>query len=217
MPVFAAVGVSNIASYTINVSNMAPTAANTGIYYTLKNQPLTISDLPTYGDSASTTSFTPSIVMQPMNGQLTDLGGGKYRYTPNTGYTGPDFFSYKLNDGITDSNTAMVMINVVDQAIVANDVRLPVSMLDSVVVTPSQLLANAQTTVYSPTWQVTSVGTPTLGQITPNGDGTWTYTPPANAVVGFQDSLAITISDGTNTAAANLVLLVPDPPLFVPD
>ena len=37
------------------------------------------------------------------------------RITPATGYTGPDSFTFKANDGTVDSNTATVTINVIEQ------------------------------------------------------------------------------------------------------
>ncbi|MBI2806408.1 MAG: cadherin-like domain-containing protein [Planctomycetes bacterium] len=209
-------GSSNTATFTFNVTNTAPTVTATNTYYVLEGQTITISDLATYGTSASNPALTASLAQQAMSGQAVDLGNGQVQYTaPN--YAVSDMFGFKLNDGVTDSSMAYAHINVVDQPIAANDVRKQISGLESIIISPSELLANAKSTMSNPTWQVTSVGTPVLGQMTDNGDGTWTYSPPANAVVGFEDSLAFTVTDGVNNAAASLVLLVPDrPPLGAP-
>ncbi len=43
-----------------------------------------------------------SIVTQPTHGSLTPLGGTNYRYTPNTGFSGSDSFTYKLTFGTND-------------------------------------------------------------------------------------------------------------------
>lgn len=43
-----------------------------------------------------------SIVTQPTHGSLTLLGGTNYRYTPNTGFSGSDSFTYKLTFGTND-------------------------------------------------------------------------------------------------------------------
>jgi len=40
-------------------------------------------------------------------------GGNVVRYTPNTGFSGPDSFTFKANDGTYDSNTATVSVEVV--------------------------------------------------------------------------------------------------------
>ena len=51
-------------------------------------------------------------VTGPTHGTLTLNPNGFFTYTPNAGFNGPDIFTYKANDGVTDSNTATVTINV---------------------------------------------------------------------------------------------------------
>ena len=41
---------------------------------------------------------------------------GSFDYTPNTGYVGTDSFTYHVNDGLADSNTATVTIDVTNNA-----------------------------------------------------------------------------------------------------
>ena len=48
----------------------------------------------------SQVNFEP--VSSPAHGTLTPLGGTNYRYTPNTGFSGTDSFTYKLTFGIND-------------------------------------------------------------------------------------------------------------------
>ena len=48
------------------------------------------------------------------NGFLTLNANGSLTYAPNAGYTGPDSFTYKANDGLADSNVATVSITVID-------------------------------------------------------------------------------------------------------
>ncbi|WP_212963383.1 Ig-like domain-containing protein, partial [Cohnella xylanilytica] len=55
--------------------------------------------------------LTYSIVSPPSKGKLADLGNGKYSYTPNTGATGTDKFTYKAFDGKQYSNAATVTID----------------------------------------------------------------------------------------------------------
>ncbi|WP_053372653.1 Ig-like domain-containing protein [Paenibacillus sp. FJAT-27812] len=52
------------------------------------------------------------VVDQPKFGKLTvtDAVYGKFNYVPNAGFTGSDKFTYKVNDGMSDSNTAEVNI-----------------------------------------------------------------------------------------------------------
>jgi hypothetical protein len=41
---------------------------------------------------------------------------GSFSYTPETDYTGPDSFTYTVNDGTVDSATATVTLNVDEAA-----------------------------------------------------------------------------------------------------
>ena len=51
-------------------------------------------------------------VIGPSYGSLTLNSDGSFTYTPNPDYTGPDNFTYKVNDGTADSNTATVSITI---------------------------------------------------------------------------------------------------------
>ena len=59
---------------------------------------------------------TPSIVANPSNGSLSGsdfaAGIGTIDYTPTTGFTGNDLFTFKVNDGTTDSETKTIYITV---------------------------------------------------------------------------------------------------------
>jgi subtilisin-like proprotein convertase family protein len=48
------------------------------------------------------------------NGAVIDHGDGTVTYTPNTGYTGPDSFSYTISDGNGGEDTATVTVTVRD-------------------------------------------------------------------------------------------------------
>lgn len=52
------------------------------------------------------------LVAGPTNGTLTLNQDGSFTYTPNAGFSGSDGFTYRANDGTTDSNTATVAITV---------------------------------------------------------------------------------------------------------
>jgi len=57
--------------------------------------------------------LTYTVLAQPAHGTLTGTAPN-LNYNPNTGYVGPDSFTFKANDGTTDSNTATVSITVED-------------------------------------------------------------------------------------------------------
>lgn len=71
--------------------------------------------------------LTYTIVRQPSNGQLSLLStdGSQFTYSPNSNYHGTDSFTYKVNDGTVDSDTAIATITITP----VND--LPVAEADA--------------------------------------------------------------------------------------
>jgi subtilisin-like proprotein convertase family protein len=59
------------------------------------------------GDALSVTGLT-----QPTAGTVALNGDGTVTYTPNSGFTGTDSFTYKATDGQSDSDLATVMVQV---------------------------------------------------------------------------------------------------------
>ena len=57
-------------------------------------------------------ALTFTIMSQPMHGTLGTLNGAAVVYTPASGYTGADQFSFSASDAVVSSNTAVVTINV---------------------------------------------------------------------------------------------------------
>src|SRR5439155_21566311 len=51
-------------------------------------------------------------VSGPARGTLTFNADGSFTYTPTNGFTGIDSFTYRLNDGVTNSAAATVAIDV---------------------------------------------------------------------------------------------------------
>jgi phosphatidylserine/phosphatidylglycerophosphate/cardiolipin synthase-like enzyme len=69
------------------------------------------------GRDANKDPLTFSIVDPPADGTLSaishiDNTSAEVTYTPDTGFTGTDSFTFRVNDGIEDSNTATVTITV---------------------------------------------------------------------------------------------------------
>ena len=105
---------SSTATVTINIvnelPNTPPVAADISVTTdegTAKSITLIVTD-----EENDTIAYT--ITADPSHGtlDLTAIGTGTVIYTPNSGYTGTDFFSYKANDGRADSNIATVTITI---------------------------------------------------------------------------------------------------------
>jgi hypothetical protein len=114
----------NVGTVSINISrSMAPSlqpssqnnisaTANMASVQTYMNTPVDISL--SASDPNPNANLTASIITQTVHGTLSELNqaAGRVTYTPNQNYTGQDSFTYKVNDGISDSNDARVYITV---------------------------------------------------------------------------------------------------------
>jgi len=106
---------------TLHVEYIAPPTAYDNSVGTGVNVPVAIT---LAGSDDETCDLTFSIVTPPLHGTLSSIsnnscaGSGPYTdsaavtYTPAPGYTGPDLFTFKVNDGTLDSNVANVNITV---------------------------------------------------------------------------------------------------------
>ena len=88
-----------------------PTAADQSIT-TSTNTPVDITLSGT--DPNPNADLSASIVSNPAHGTLSqiDQATGKVTYTPQSDYTGPDRFTFKVNDGNSNSNEATVNITI---------------------------------------------------------------------------------------------------------
>jgi hypothetical protein len=94
---------------TVTASNEAPLAHDQAVSVPQNvSTPITLTASDANGDP-----LTYTIVTSPMHGTLTGMAPN-LTYTPATGYTGADSFTFKANDGKVDSNVATVSSTVVD-------------------------------------------------------------------------------------------------------
>ncbi len=105
---------SNVATVTISISvqgNQSP-VANDQTVNTTENKEVSIAL--SYTDTDGPGPYTFTITQSSANGTITpdNVGSNDYIYNPNPNYTGMDSFHWKVNDGESSSNIAMVVINV---------------------------------------------------------------------------------------------------------
>src|SRR5207247_1948577 len=107
---------------SISVMNGAPNAGDDS-FMTLHDHPINVfapgvmmNDYDMEGDP-----ITPTLVSSTSNGTLAFNSDASFTYSPNAGYVGSDSFTYKVSDGLIDSNIATVSINVDNSTPVAND------------------------------------------------------------------------------------------------
>jgi len=147
----------------------------------------------------STLTFTQ--VTGPAHGTLVLNTDGTYTYTPAANYFGADSFTYKVNDGTTDSAVATVSLTVTS----VNDA--PTANAASAVTAEDTAVAGtlSGSDVEGSTLTFTQVTGPAHGTLVLNTDGTYTYTPAANYFGA--DSFTYKVNDGTTDSAVATVSL----------
>jgi len=121
---------------TVNPVNDAPAASDDDVGVLTTQTPVDIdvlandtdADIP-FGDALTVISFDTST---SEGGTITDLGGGVLRYTPASGWTGTDEFTYTVEDSTGLSDTATVTVDVLE----TSDGDLPAPWLHTDVGTP---------------------------------------------------------------------------------
>jgi hypothetical protein len=185
------------ATATVNLT-ITPTATNdaysvkTGSTLTVVAPGVLTNDAGTTLTVVSNTAPTHGIVTQNANGSLT--------YTPTAGYSGPDSYTYTVNDASGQPATATVNITVTPAAI--ND-AYSVTTGSTLTVPVNGVLGNDLGVGLT----VTANTNPTHGVLTQNADGSLTYTPTAG--YSGPDSYTYTITDATgqtDTATVNITV-----------
>jgi VCBS repeat-containing protein len=200
--------------------NDAPVAA-ADAYATNEDVPLTVpaaqgvlaNDSDVDGDA-----LTAALVSGPAHGTLTLSSTGSLTYTPAADFNGTDSFTYKANDGTADSNVATVTVTVrpVNDAPVARPDAYATDEDTPLTMAAPGVLAN-DTDVDGDALQAVLVAGPSHGTLALNADGSFTYTPSANA--NGSDSFTYKVNDGTLDSNVALVTItvnaVQDPPVAV--
>jgi hypothetical protein len=205
---------SNIATVniTVNAVNDVP-VANNGTATTNEDTAATIDLRPLVSDvETPDASLIYTIVAGPAHGGVSPTATpGVFTYTPSLNYNGPDSFTFKVNDGTVDSNTATmsITVNPVNDAPVANN--------SSATTNEDQVLIGSVTAtdVDGDVLTYIKVSDPTNGTVVVNANGTFIYTPNAN--YNGPDSFTFRANDGianSNVATVSITVnAVNDPPV----
>ncbi|MEM8670113.1 MAG: Ig-like domain-containing protein [Planctomycetota bacterium] len=196
-------GGTDSAVVTIDVAaqNDSPVAVNDSVE-TTEDVPIQINVLSNDTDPENDTLTVQSFT-QPSNGSVSN-SNNVLTYTPAANFNGSDSFSYTINDGNGNTDSAVVTISVsaVNDGPVAVDDEATTDQGEAVDIA---VLTN-DSDIDGDLLTVTGVSTPTSGVAAINNDGSVTYTPED----GFagSDSFTYTISDGTSedTATVNVTV-----------
>jgi VCBS repeat-containing protein len=129
---------------------------------------------------------------------------GTYTYTPAANYNGTDSFTYKVNDGVADSNivTVSFSLSAVNDAPVVIVSSTTPGLEDTIL---NGSLASTASDVDGNPLTFIKLSDPIHGTLTFNSNGTYTYKPVAN--YNGTDSFTYQVNDGTmdsNIATLNL-------------
>ncbi len=158
---------------------------------------------------AENNSLTATLVNTVSHGQLTFNADGSFTYTPQTGFTGDDTFTYRASDGTLSSGAATVTITV------AATNAPPTAVEDTYSVDENTTLTIAAATgvlandlnhgVGSLSAQL--VVSPTHGTLSLSANGSFTYTPETD--YDGTDVFSYQAHDGTansNTATVTITI-----------
>jgi len=158
------------------------------------------------GTDADGDGLTYTVQTQPTHGTLTGTGPS-LTYTPQAGYTGPDSFTYTVNDGLDDSTPATVSIAVKppNHAPTATGIQLTTAQDTAAPVTLAGSDVDGDALSYS------VLGAPSHGTLSGTAPSL-TYTPAAG--YSGADSFTYKVNDGAldSDAATVAITVTPAPP-----
>ncbi|MEE8601065.1 beta strand repeat-containing protein, partial [Euzebya tangerina] len=201
-------GGTDTAAVTVTVANADPIAVDDSAS-TAADTPVVVTVLDNDSDPNGT-PLTVSIVEAPGGGSALVDGAGNVTVTPPSGFVGEYVVTYQVSDGDGGTDTATITVTVANATPDAQDdtagvaayggAETPTTVTIDVVANDTD--ANGDTIV------VTSVDTTSDsgGTIVDDGDGTVTYTPPADYV--GTDSFTYGIADGRGGTASATVSVV---------
>lgn len=195
-------------SITINPINDDPTAEN-DFATVLEDSLDNIVDVLANDTSDPDTGETLAVqsVGSAANGTVV-LDASVVKYTPNAGYVGSDSFTYTITDGNGGTDTATVDVTVggTNDAPVANSDTATTE--EDTATTTVNVLANDTDVDGDDVLSVCDADTTSEegGTVVNNGDGTFTYTPPAN--FNGTDSFQYFVCDGNDGGDTGTVTIM---------
>lgn len=199
---------------TVQASGSAPFAYSR--LYTMNESAILRSKLRVY--DAENDKLTYMIVSNPVHGTVdikTAGINGFFAYTPGAGWSGSDSFTFKANDGTSDSNIAKIQINVrsINHAPTAvndsyttdEDVALNVSSANGVLANDTDPDAKDTHTAFWVAGPLHAV------QFVLNSDGSFSYTPDPNwngtdtFTYRVRDAKSMSTNEGTVTITVSPV------------
>ena len=160
------------------------------------------------GDDLSVANLS----VDPSTGSVTDNGDGTWTFVPAADWNGTLDLSFGVDDGtvVTDA-AARITVDAVNDDAVAGEPKAYSMNEDGTLVLTAEGLLEGATDVDGDDLSVANLSVdPSVGTVTDNGDGTWTFTPAADWSGVL--TLSYDISDGTSLVPASASVTVIDLP-----
>ena len=190
---------SQVVAATLNVTfvNNMPVAANV----TANTNEDTATEVTLQASDVDNNVLVYTALTQPENGTLGVITGGKVIYTPAANYNGADSFTYKVNDGFSDSDAAEVQLNIS----AVNDLPVALMVTSSTSEDSSTEVVLQASDVDNNTLIYELVTQPVSGALSAIVGNKVTYTPQNN--FNGADSFSYKVYDGTGYSEAATVTL----------
>ena len=159
---------SSTVTFSISVTNATPTASNAS-FAIEHDQILPGIDLNQYVSDTDYDSLDVIIVSGPSHGDWTQNDDGTYIYTPDAQFVGYDTITIKANDGVADSSTATITINVTTYAPTSNN---SYTLLHDHTLPSINFALNDMEAMGDPS-VISILSGPSHGTLTQNSDGTY--------------------------------------------
>ncbi len=149
-------------------------------------------------------NLTYNLTSNPTNGTVT-LTGNTIQYIPNSNYNGIDHFSFRANDGTTNSNIIDANISIIP----VNDAPTFIAINEHNI-TEDDNLTSGTITAYDIDGDTLSFNSPLISNFTLSSNGNYTYNPIdyQNLANGIKTTIniPITVSDGSLSKEQNLTI-----------
>jgi hypothetical protein len=193
---------SNVATALITIANTPPVALDE-MFIELHGTPGPYGRGLRFSD-ADNDPLSLVLVTPPTHGSVEFTEHGFRFYPPNGFLQGTDTFSFKVNDGYSNSNVATVEIVVGNSEPIALDlvrsIRVDQTVLTSLIPIDTDVEDD-------PVTAAGQVGQPEHGSVVLSADGTFTYTPfPEHGLFG-RDSFGYRLSDGYAESNVGIVTI----------